>query len=129
MFGVRKPSLKKSFSARTKGRATRSLKRAVIPGYGKKGRGWLTNSKKAAYNNVYNKTTISLSSALNNKTKTKTKTSKKSNIQQNKYYQNYPYPICPKCAGLYITATRIAANLPIFMVCQNCGYNWYVNTF
>ena len=48
-FGVRTPSLKKSISARTTGRAKRSIKRALIPGYGKKGRGWITNPKKATY--------------------------------------------------------------------------------
>ncbi len=57
--GIRKPSLKKSISARTKGRLTRSIKKALIPGYGKKGRGIL-NPKKALYNKVYNKTTISI---------------------------------------------------------------------
>ena len=49
-FGVRTPST---------GRAKRSIKRALIPGYGKKGRGWITNPKKAAYNKVYRKTTVS----------------------------------------------------------------------
>lgn len=58
-FGLRKPSIKKSLSARTKGRATRALKKAVVPGYGKKGRG-LLNPKKAAYNKVYRKTTVGL---------------------------------------------------------------------
>ena len=38
-YGMRKPSWKKSLSARTKGRATRAVKRALIPGYGKKGMG------------------------------------------------------------------------------------------
>ena len=47
-FGVRTPSLKKSISARTTGRAKRSIKRALIPEYGKKGRGWITNPRKAA---------------------------------------------------------------------------------
>ncbi|MBT9814117.1 hypothetical protein GPK27_01405 [Catenibacterium mitsuokai] len=58
-FGVRTPSLKKSISARTTGRAQRSIKKTLIPGYGKKGRGWITNPKKAAYNKVYRKTTVS----------------------------------------------------------------------
>lgn len=58
-FGLRKPSLKRSFSARTTGRAKRAVKRALIPGYGKKGTGWLRNPKKAAYNKVYHKTTFS----------------------------------------------------------------------
>ena len=42
-YGMRKPSWKKSLSARTKGRATRAVKRALIPGYGKKGMGWLAS--------------------------------------------------------------------------------------
>lgn len=57
---IRKPSLKKSISARTTGRAKRAVKKAVIPGYGKKGTGWIKNPKKAAYNKVYNKTSISI---------------------------------------------------------------------
>ncbi len=57
--GMRKPSLKKSIAARTKGKVTRSIKKALIPGYGKKGRGWL-DPKKKAYNKVYNKTTFSI---------------------------------------------------------------------
>ena len=60
-FGLRTPSLKKSISARTTGRAKRARKKALIPGYGKKGMGWLKNSKKAAYNKVYNKTSFGLS--------------------------------------------------------------------
>lgn len=40
-FGLRTPSLKKSISARTTGRAKRAIKKALIPGYGKKGMGWL----------------------------------------------------------------------------------------
>lgn len=57
---IRKPSLKKSISARTKGKAKRAVKKAIIPGYGKKGMGWITNPKKAAYNKVYNKTSFSI---------------------------------------------------------------------
>ncbi|EJW91236.1 phage protein, partial [gut metagenome] len=40
-IGMRKPSLKKSLSARTTGRAKRAVKKALIPGYGQKGMGWL----------------------------------------------------------------------------------------
>lgn len=56
--GMRKPSIKKSASARTKGRAARAVKRALIPGYGKRGRGWL-HPKKKLYNKVYRRTTFS----------------------------------------------------------------------
>ncbi len=59
-FGMRKPSLKKSISARTTGKAKRKLKKALIPGYGKKGTGIFKNPKKAVYNKVYNKTTFSI---------------------------------------------------------------------
>ena len=58
-FGMRKPSLRKSISARTTGRAKRAIKRAIIPGYGKKGMGWL-NPKRAVYNRVYRRTTFSI---------------------------------------------------------------------
>lgn len=59
-FGVRKPSIKKSFKARTTGKAKRAVKKALIPGYGKKGMGWIKKPKKAAYNKIYKKTSFSL---------------------------------------------------------------------
>ena len=59
-FGMRKPSLKRSLKARTTGRTKRAVKKALIPGYGKKGMGWLKNPKKAAYNKIYKKTSFSL---------------------------------------------------------------------
>lgn len=59
-FGMRTPSLKRSISARTTGQLKRSVKRAIIPGYGKKGMEWIKNPKKALYNKVYHKTTFSI---------------------------------------------------------------------
>ena len=59
-IGYRKPSIKKSISARTTGKAKRAVKNTLIPGYGKKGTGVLKNPKKALYNKVYNKTSKSL---------------------------------------------------------------------
>lgn len=58
-FGMRKPSIKKSFKARTTGKAKRKVKKGLIPGYGKKGMGYIKNPKKAVYNKVYKKTTFS----------------------------------------------------------------------
>ncbi|MFK4878358.1 MULTISPECIES: hypothetical protein [Lactococcus] len=58
-FGMRKPSIKKSFKARTTGKAKRKIKKALIPGYGKKGMGYIKNPKKAVYNKVYKKSTFS----------------------------------------------------------------------
>lgn len=56
-FGIRTPSLTKRISART------SLKRVVRHSMGvkaPKGYGWLTNPKRAAYNRVYSRTTVSV---------------------------------------------------------------------
>ena len=55
-FGMSKISPMKSLKARTTGRAKRTVKKALIPGYGKRGMGWIKNPKKAAYNKVYKKT-------------------------------------------------------------------------
>ena len=60
MKRYRKPNFKKSFSARTTGRATRTIKRACNPYYGKKGSGWINDPERAAYNHLYNKTTQSV---------------------------------------------------------------------
>ena len=59
-IGMRKPSIKKSINARTTGNAKRAIKKAVIPGYGKKGTGVLKDPKKAVYNKVYKKTSFSI---------------------------------------------------------------------
>jgi hypothetical protein len=60
-FGIRKPSIKRSFVART------SVKRMVRHRLGvkaPKGWGWLTDPKCAAYNRVYSRTTVSFWSLL-----------------------------------------------------------------
>ncbi|WP_285445229.1 hypothetical protein [Winkia neuii] len=57
---MRTPSLTRSIKARTTGRAKRAIKRALIPGYGRKGMGYLKNPKRAAKNSVYKRTTFSL---------------------------------------------------------------------
>ena len=59
-MGMRKPSIKKSISAKTTGKLKRQVKKATIPGYGKKGTGWIKDPKKAAYNKIYNKTTFGI---------------------------------------------------------------------
>jgi len=60
-FGIRKPSIKKSLRART------SAKRYVRHNLGlkaPKGAGLLTNPKKAVYNRIYARTTVSFWSLL-----------------------------------------------------------------
>jgi hypothetical protein len=56
-FGIRIPSLRKRIAART------SWKRYVRHSLGLKaprGWGWLTNPRRAAYNRIYNRTTVGL---------------------------------------------------------------------
>ncbi|MDU2138628.1 MAG: HIRAN domain-containing protein [Streptococcus mitis] len=60
-IGMRKPSLTRSLKARTTSKWKRQAKKALIPGYGKKGMGWVKNPKKAMYNKIYHKTTFGLS--------------------------------------------------------------------
>ena len=59
-FGMRTPSIKKSIKARTTGKAKRTIKKALIPGYGKISAGCIKNTKKAAYNKVYKKTSFGI---------------------------------------------------------------------
>lgn len=64
-YGVRKPNVKKSIKARTTGKVKRQVKKAVNPLYGKKGMGIVNDPKKAAYNTVYNRTTVGVYDLLN----------------------------------------------------------------
>lgn len=72
-IGMREPSLTKSLKARTTSKWKRQAKKAIIPGYGKKGVGWIKNPKKAMYNKVYHKTTFGLSDLLKPSKKRKKK--------------------------------------------------------
>lgn len=59
-FGLRKPSLKRKIKARTTAKWKRQAKKAIIPGYGQKGMGYIKNPKRALYNKVYKKTSFSI---------------------------------------------------------------------
>ena len=59
-FGLRKPSVKKSFKAATTGKVKRRIKKSVNPLYGKKGMGFVKNPKKSVKNAIYHKTTFGL---------------------------------------------------------------------
>ena len=72
-IGVRTPSLKKSFKARTTGRINRALKKSVNPLYGKKGIGYIKNPEKAIYNKVYHKVTVDPLKPLKNGSRNNTK--------------------------------------------------------
>ena len=64
-YGMRTPNINKRISARTTGKVTRTMNKAVNPLYGKKGMGFINNPSKAIYNKVYNKTTISADRIIN----------------------------------------------------------------
>lgn len=108
--GFRTPSVKKSISARTTGKATRAVKRAVNPTYGKKGMGMINNPKKAVYNKVYNKTTVSVKDVYNSP-KTSSSSSSKS---VEKTYPDDPY-YSPK--GYIIVEDKVVVN----------GKKWYTS--
>ena len=59
-IGLRTPSLKKSFKARTTGRLTRAVKKSIIPGYGMKGMGYIKDPERAIKNKIYHKVTFSI---------------------------------------------------------------------
>lgn len=61
---IRKPSFKKSISAKTKGKATRAIKKATTPIYSVKGTGVIKDPKKAVDNRVYKSTSFSVSDIL-----------------------------------------------------------------
>lgn len=101
-IGIRTPSLKKSLKARTTSKWKRQAKRALIPGYGQKGVGWIKNPKKALYNKVYHKTTFGLSDLLKPSKKRKKKATKKqASIKSTKKYGSKDY----KEAGIVLIVT------------------------
>lgn len=59
-IGIRKPSVKKMVKARTTGKIKRKVKKSIIPGYGKKGIGFIKSPKKSIKNKIYKKTTFSI---------------------------------------------------------------------
>ncbi len=59
-IGMRKPSVKRMIKARTTGRAKRAVKKAVIPGYGKRGMGFVKNPKRSVKGAIYRRTTFSV---------------------------------------------------------------------
>ncbi len=59
-FGIRTPSLKKSIKSRTAGKLKGNIKKTINPLYSKKGMGIVKNPKKALYNKVYKKTSVSI---------------------------------------------------------------------
>ena len=131
-IGMRKPSLKKSIKARTTGKLKRSVKKAVIPGYGKKGMGWIKDPKKAAYNKIYNKTTFSVVPSISAGSKHKKKvrvasdgSHKRSKSSADIYIKEYnrekemkPMKVCKYCG---------TENYDSASVCTNCGAHEFKN--
>ncbi|GEM_PF-422303 len=116
-IGPRKPSIKKSISARTTGKAKRAVKKAVIPSYGKKGAGWIKDPKKAAYNKIYNKTTFGVNPLSSIDTSKKALNSNIKNDDQN--YQQSSEHILEVVGTQYTDAERILRN-----VLKDRGETW-----
>ena len=82
-IGVRKPSIKRSIKARTTGKLKRKVKSSINPLYGKKWMGLAKAPKKAAYNKIYNKTTIGVNDIVNNSSSSRNSISSSSYIENN----------------------------------------------
>lgn len=127
-FGIRKPSLKKSLKARTTGRLKRTVKKALIPQYGKKGMGWIKNPKKAMYNKIYRKSTVSLFSAgifagksIGKKTTGRVGSNRQLSREQ-LGYQNYSV-IEGESEAMKVCKFCGSENIDSASVCSSCGAN------
>lgn len=123
-IGVRKPSIKKSVKARTTGKMKRKMKKALIPGYGKKGMGWIKNPKKAAYNKVYNKTSFSVipsGLSASKKTKRKAKPSKKHQVESRVSSNVLPELVEGECLTVKVCKYCNAENPDGAAKCSSCG--------
>lgn len=109
-IGFRKPSLKKSFKARTTGRIKRSFKKSINPFYGKKGMGWL-NPKKKIYNSIYRKTTIDPLNFLRKAIKTNIKVKKVIRPRKKFVIVKYFFGILFITAGLTLIIENILSSL------------------
>lgn len=113
-MGFRAPSIKKSFSARTSGRITRSVRRATTPFYGKRGAGWIKNPKRAAYNAVYKRTTFGVSDIAHSK-----KTQQSANIVAHKAKR----PFSSKTYGRFSSIFRFLGKIYIVMGILFCFFS------
>lgn len=132
-FGFRKFSLNKSIKARTTGRMTRILKKAVNPFYGKKGVGFIKNPKRAINSFLYKRTTIGVSDiARVASKKTATKHSKKSqNVELDIHVQDIENEQAsttnPGCGSLVFAAFMVIfaisslMNIPKYLA----AFDWF----
>lgn len=114
-YGVRKPNVKKSIKARTTGKVKRQVKKAVNPLYGKKGMGIVNDPKKAAYNAVYNRTTVGVSDLVKEAASTTQKSAANvpHAVPQKKEYSDRMYNVC---GTLMIVLGVILALLGLFLL-------------
>lgn len=114
-YGVRKPNVKKSIKARTTGKVKRQVKKAVNPLYGKKGMGIVNDPKKAAYNAVYNRTTVGVSDLVKEAASATQKSAANvpHTVPQKKEYSDRMYNVC---GTLMIALGVILALLGLFLL-------------
>ena len=151
-FGLRKPSLKKSFKARTTGKWKRRLKRSINPFYGKRGIGFIKNPVKSVKNRIYHRTTFSWNNTnawihiflifttagignivyllCQKNTKRNRTESQRSEtaINDNKYCSNCSSQLnganfCPQCGTVISAATEIKTNQNSTPIASNHDMN------
>lgn len=130
--GLRKPNVKTRVRARTTGRAKRALKKSINPLYGKKGMGMINNPKKAMYNKIYNKTTVSVDDLIKSSSGSHDSDPVSSSIIRKKYSrkQLLIYSILFAITGVFCILVGIAAFpvgiiilvLGILMICCSVTY-------
>lgn len=106
----RKPSVKKSLSAKYKGTYKRKLKKAFIPGYGTKAAGWLHPGKKL-YNKVYYRSSIDTRKLFTSNHQ-KVKTRSNSTAKQNKSVKGLTLNFSSEKLGIH----PLAANILLYSI-------------
>lgn len=115
-FGIRMPSLKRRFAART------SLKRVIRHSLGLKmprGTGFLTNPKKAIYNAVYNRTSVSVDNLVKQPSSGKSG-NQSENVELRLRARADGNVMCPKCEvdlGFHYTNLKLNFDYK----CYACG--------
>ena len=107
----RKPSIKKSLSAKYKGAYKRKLKKAFIPGYGTKAAGWLHPGKKL-YNKVYYRSSIDTRKLFTSNHQ-KVKTRSNSTAKQNKSVKGLTLNFSSEKLGIHPLALYYLRNAGI----------------
>lgn len=107
-YGIRTPSITKSVKAKTTGNLTRSIKKATVPGYGKKGIGYLKDPGRSVKNAVYHRSTVGVRDI------TKTGSAKRSEVTKSESYKAY-IPSGSYISSSYVSRAADSENTEMYM--------------